>query len=139
MWGKGNRTYIEKELVIDTRPPLIEILTKAHNINPGGAALVAYKVSEPCRESGVVAGENFFPGFPGGFKDPDVMLAGANLGDDAFADWARWPNLAANRFGNQFLLPDETIGRPSPRLTMAGRSVCIALDRARRNREAARL
>ena len=75
MWGKGNRTYIEKELVIDTRPPLIEILTKAHNINPGGAALVAYKVSEPCRESGVVAGENFFPGFPGGFKDPDVMLA----------------------------------------------------------------
>jgi iron complex transport system substrate-binding protein len=72
-------------------------------------------------------------------RDPDVMLAGANLGDDAFADWARWPNLAANRFGNQFLLPDETIGRPSPRLTMAGRSVCIALDRARRNREAARL
>ena len=72
-------------------------------------------------------------------RDPDVMLAGANLGDDAFADWARWPNLATNRFGNQFLLPDETIGRPSPRLTMAGRSVCIALDRARRNREAARL
>jgi len=71
-------------------------------------------------------------------RDPDVMLAGANLGDDAFADWARWPNLAANRYGNQFLLPDETIGRPSPRLTIAGRSVCIALDRARRNREAAR-
>ena len=71
-------------------------------------------------------------------RDPEVMLAGANLGDDAFADWARWPNLAANRYGNQFLLPDETIGRPSPRLTMAGRSVCISLDRARRNREAAR-
>ena len=70
-------------------------------------------------------------------RDPEVLLAGANLGDDAFADWARWPNLAANRYGNQFLLPDETIGRPSPRLTMAGRSVCIALDRARRNREAA--
>ena len=71
-------------------------------------------------------------------RDPEVMLAGANLGDDAFADWARWPGLAANRYGNQFLLPDETIGRPSPRLTMAGRSVCIALDRARSNREAKR-
>ena len=70
-------------------------------------------------------------------RDPHVMLAGANLGDDAFADWARWPHLAANRYGNQFLLPDETIGRPSPRLTIAGRSVCIALDRARRNRDAA--
>jgi iron complex transport system substrate-binding protein len=70
-------------------------------------------------------------------RDPDVMLAGANLGDDAFADWARWPKLAANRYGNQFLLPDETIGRPSPRLTIAARSVCIALDQARRNRGAA--
>jgi iron complex transport system substrate-binding protein len=70
-------------------------------------------------------------------RDPEVMLAGANLGDDAFADWARWPDLAANRYGNQFLLPDETIGRPSPRLAMAGRSVCLALDQARRNREAA--
>jgi iron complex transport system substrate-binding protein len=71
-------------------------------------------------------------------RDPEVMMAGANLGDDAFADWARWPNLAANRYGNLFLLPDETIGRPSPRLETAGRSVCMALDRARRNREAAR-
>jgi iron complex transport system substrate-binding protein len=67
-------------------------------------------------------------------RDPDVMLAGANLGDEAFAEWERWPELAANRYGNQFLLPDETIGRPSPRLAQAGRSVCLALDRARRNR-----
>ena len=71
-------------------------------------------------------------------RDPEVMLAGADLGDGAFADWARWPNLAANRYGNQFLLPDETIGRPSPRLALAGASVCLALDRARRNREGAR-
>jgi iron complex transport system substrate-binding protein len=70
-------------------------------------------------------------------RDPEVLLAGANLGDDAFVDWARWPQLSANRYGNQFLLPDETIGRPSPRLVLAGRSVCMALDRARRNREAA--
>ncbi|MEJ2297424.1 MAG: cobalamin-binding protein [Woeseiaceae bacterium] len=67
-------------------------------------------------------------------RDPEVMLAGANLGDEAFAEWERWPELAANRYGNQFLLPDETIGRPSPRLALAGRSVCLALDRARRNR-----
>lgn len=69
-------------------------------------------------------------------RDPEVMLAGANLGDTAFDEWARWPGLAANRYGNQFLLPDETIGRPTPRLAIAGRSVCIALDQARRNRAA---
>ena len=67
-------------------------------------------------------------------RDPEVMLAGTNLGDDAFGEWARWPGLAANRYGNQFLLPDETIGRPAPRLALAARSVCIALDQARRNR-----
>jgi len=71
-------------------------------------------------------------------RDPEVMLAGTNLGDDAFDEWARWPSLAANRYGNQFLLPDETIGRPIPRLAMAGRSLCIALDQARRNRTTAR-
>jgi len=71
-------------------------------------------------------------------RDPEVMLAGTNLGDDAFDEWVRWPSLAANRYGNQFLLPDETIGRPIPRLAIAGRSVCLALDQARRNRAAAR-
>lgn len=70
-------------------------------------------------------------------RDPEVMLAGANLGDEAFAEWARWPHLAANRYANQFLLPDETIGRPSPRLALAARAVCLALDQARRNRVAA--
>lgn len=67
-------------------------------------------------------------------RDPEVMLAGANLGAGAFDEWQRWPDMAANRLGNQFLLPDETVGRPSPRLTMAARSVCLALDRARKNR-----
>lgn len=71
-------------------------------------------------------------------RDPEAMLAGTNLGDEAFTEWSRWPNMAANRYGNQFLLPDETIGRPSPRLAMAAGSVCIALDRARANREARR-
>lgn len=71
-------------------------------------------------------------------RDPEIMLAGANLGEGAFEEWQRWPDMAANRLGNQFLLPDETVGRPSPRLTMAARSVCLALDQARNNRREAR-
>jgi iron complex transport system substrate-binding protein len=70
-------------------------------------------------------------------RDPEVMLAGANLGEGAFEEWQRWPDMAANRLGNQFLLPDETVGRPSPRLTMAARSVCLALDQGRANRREA--
>jgi iron complex transport system substrate-binding protein len=71
-------------------------------------------------------------------RDPEVLLAGTNLGDEAFSAWERWPNLAANRYGNQFLLPDETIGRPSPRLAAAAQSVCLALEQARTNRAALR-
>ncbi len=67
-------------------------------------------------------------------RNPEVMLAGTNLGDDAFGEWSRWPALDANRYGNQFLLPDETIGRPSPRLAMAAKSVCLALEQGRVNR-----
>jgi iron complex transport system substrate-binding protein len=70
-------------------------------------------------------------------RDPEVMLAGANLGERAFEEWQRWPDMTANRLGNQFLLPDETVGRPSPRLTMAAGSVCLALDQARKNRREA--
>lgn len=61
---KGNRTAIEKPVRIDTRPPVIEVLTKQHNINQGGAGLVIYRVSEPCPNNGVRVGENFFPGYP---------------------------------------------------------------------------
>ena len=67
--------------------------------------------------------------------DPDVMLAAANAGDEAFSEWSRWPSLAADRYRNYFLLP-ETIGRGTPRLAMAARSLCTALDKARGNRGA---
>ena len=67
-------------------------------------------------------------------RDPEMLLAGANLGEDAFADWARWQELAANRHGNHFLLPDDTVVRPSPRLAQAAAYVCAALDEARKRR-----
>jgi iron complex transport system substrate-binding protein len=66
-------------------------------------------------------------------RDPETMLAAANAGDEAFVEWARWPGLAANRYGNYYLLP-ETIGRGTPRLAMAARSVCVALEKSRANR-----
>ena len=67
-------------------------------------------------------------------RDPEVMLASTDAGDDAFAAWQRWPEMRANRLGNQFLLPADEIGRPTTRVLIAGRALCLALDRARRNR-----
>jgi murein DD-endopeptidase MepM/ murein hydrolase activator NlpD len=74
-WFDGNVSYLEKAITIDTRPPEIEVYSKAHNVSQGGAGLVIYGISEPCPMSGVKVGDHFFPGRSGGFKDPKVMMA----------------------------------------------------------------
>ncbi|MBW1615045.1 MAG: M23 family metallopeptidase [Deltaproteobacteria bacterium] len=80
--GNGNLTQIEKEIVIDTKPPRIEILSGAHNIIQGGAGLVIYKLSEPCEISGIQAGDNFFPGYLSGSKDKNIFFAFIGLNYD---------------------------------------------------------
>lgn len=67
-------------------------------------------------------------------RDPEVILASSDAGPAAFDEWDRWPGLAANRYGNRFLMPADEIGRPTPRLATAAAAVCEALDAARRNR-----
>lgn len=74
-WFKGNVTYIEKELIIDTEPPEIEVLSRNHNLKKGGTGLVIYKVSGKATRTGVIVDDNFFPGYPGNFENPEVYLA----------------------------------------------------------------
>lgn len=69
-------------------------------------------------------------------RDPEVMLASTDAGDDAFNEWLRWPTIAANRFGNQFLLPADEIGRATTRVVVAGNAMCLALQQGRVNRAA---
>ena len=64
-------------------------------------------------------------------RNPEVMLASTDAGTDAFDVWQQWPHIAANRYGNQFLMPADEIGRATPRLLIAGEAVCDALDIAR--------
>lgn len=70
-------------------------------------------------------------------RDPEVMLASTDAGDDAFIEWQRWPGLAANRLDNQFLLPADEIGRATTRVVVAGNAMCVALQQARANRDSA--
>jgi murein DD-endopeptidase MepM/ murein hydrolase activator NlpD len=74
-WWNGNRTYIEKDVIIDTTPPQVDILSRAHNVSQGGSGLVIYKLSEPCAKSGVYVGENFFPGHEEYLKDGNIAMA----------------------------------------------------------------
>ena len=71
-------------------------------------------------------------------RNPEAMLASTDAGPQAFDQWQRWPALAANRYGNHFLIPANEIARATPRLLAAAEGVCDALRQARQNREAYR-
>lgn len=81
-WGHGNRTRLERTVFIDTRPPTVEILTRAHNINQGGAGLALYRVSEPCRRTGVQVADTLYPGQPGLFADETIRASFFALAHD---------------------------------------------------------
>ena len=69
-------------------------------------------------------------------RDPEVLLAASDGGEMPFTDWQRWDRLAANRYGNHFVVGSAEIGRATPRLLLAAQEVCVALLEARANREA---
>ncbi len=74
-WFHGNRSMIEKEILIDTKPPRIEVLTRQHNISQGGAGLIIYRLAESCSVSGVNVGDRFYPGYTGYFEDQHIYMA----------------------------------------------------------------
>ncbi|SDT99379.1 M23 family metallopeptidase [Desulfobacula phenolica] len=74
-WNKGNVFYIEKKVVIDSKPPKVRVLTKRHNIERGGSGLVIYRIFEENLKSGVKVGDNFFPGHAGLFEDKQIYAA----------------------------------------------------------------
>ncbi len=74
-WNKGNVFYTEKKVIIDTEPPKIQVLTQSHNVERGGSGLVIYRLFEEDLKSGVMVGDNFFPGHSGMFDDKDIFAA----------------------------------------------------------------
>jgi iron complex transport system substrate-binding protein len=67
-------------------------------------------------------------------RNPEIMLAGDDAGDDAFSEWDRWPAIAANHHGNRFLLPADELSRPTTRVLAAATAICAALRSGRANR-----
>lgn len=72
---KGNKIYLQKDIIIDTTPPNITVLSRNHYVSPGGAGVVCYKVSELDAKDGVVVGKEFFPGYSGMSLDPHYKVA----------------------------------------------------------------
>jgi len=74
-WWNGNITTIEKEILIDTKRPEMDILSGIQNLNQGGSGIVIYRLSEPCEKNGVYAGGNYFPGYAGFFQDKNIHIS----------------------------------------------------------------
>ena len=79
-WWKGNRVYVEKNLIIDTQPPQIEVISTVHNLTQGGSGLVIFRTSQDTLRSGVQVGDNFFPAHAGYFQDAGIQMAYIGLG-----------------------------------------------------------
>lgn len=79
-WWHGNAAELKREVVIDTKPPVIEVVTREHYLNQGGTGLVVYRLSEECPRSGVRVGSNFFPGYSGYYTDRSLQIAFFALG-----------------------------------------------------------
>jgi murein DD-endopeptidase MepM/ murein hydrolase activator NlpD len=79
-WWHGNRTELQREIVIDTKPPGIENLNPQNYVNQGGAGVAVYRLSEPCPSSGVRVGGTFYPGASGYYADAAIHIAFFALG-----------------------------------------------------------
>ncbi|MDQ7831476.1 MAG: M23 family metallopeptidase [Desulfovibrionaceae bacterium] len=62
-FGAGNTELLHKTLALDSTPPVVGILSQAHNVRQGGVGCIAYSVSEEPESTGVLVGDIFSPGF----------------------------------------------------------------------------
>ena len=67
-------------------------------------------------------------------RNPEILLVSSDSEENALNEWDRWPDMAANRFGNRYVMQADEIGRPTPRLLLAGAALCEALQQGRVNR-----
>jgi len=68
-------------------------------------------------------------------RNPEILLVSSDSEENALNEWNRWPDMAANRFGNRYVMQADEIGRPTPRLLLAGEALCKALHQGRLNRD----
>ena len=62
-FGAGNRTEQSASFDFQNKPPVVSVLSTAHNISRGGAGLVVYTINREVERSGIVFGDRFFPGY----------------------------------------------------------------------------
>jgi Peptidase family M23 len=62
-FGAVRTTTRAHSFTLDTKPLEVAVMSIAHNLNQGGAGLVVYTVSKEVEKTGIVFGEQFYPGY----------------------------------------------------------------------------
>ncbi len=79
----GNRTAVSKEITLDLKPPLVELLHNERYISPGSTGMAVYRLSEPDCSHGVVLNGHLNPGYPLGSDRPNTYVSFFSLPYDA--------------------------------------------------------
>ena len=99
LWN--NRTVVERPATIDFLPPQIFQLNPANHINPGGACVVVYRLSETAPSTGVQVGDLFYPAYPVTLAGKPVYVAYFALPLDATQSSPQIRVMARDQAGNE--------------------------------------
>ncbi len=71
----GNRTELSIPVIIDTRPPRVEVVSGLTYMYKGGAAAGVYRLQEVVAEDGILVGDILYPGFPHPSGEENLRVA----------------------------------------------------------------
>jgi murein DD-endopeptidase MepM/ murein hydrolase activator NlpD len=63
-WFHGNRVIFQKDMTVDTVPPIVSVISNTRYLEQGGVGLVCFSVSEKVVKVGVQVGNQVYAGFP---------------------------------------------------------------------------
>ena len=100
LWFSSRSAVTKRVITLDTKRPLLSVLSRQHYITQGGSEAVLYKVQEEGSESGVSVGDRIFRGFPLPDREEGVHIAIFSIGQDQPVDvpLSLW---AQDRAGNR--------------------------------------
>jgi murein DD-endopeptidase MepM/ murein hydrolase activator NlpD len=96
-----NRTTLHRPVTVDFVPPQISQLNPMSHINPGGACVVVYRLSEAASLTGVRVGETFYPAYPAAVSGKPGYVAYFALPMETTQATARIQILARDPAGNE--------------------------------------
>lgn len=120
LWGlKGNSRFLKIPVIVDTKPPRVDLLSTVHNVRPGGTGLVVFRLSETPARAGVEVEETFFPAYPEPTGGEGAYVGFFALSPDASRS-ARMAIVAADEAGNETrrIFPSRILKEDFPRDTI---------------------